>query len=248
MTSSDVDRRTAAVMTIEGAVVVSCQAASGSPLDTPSTIAALAQSAALGGAGGFRVDGPANVAAVRAVSDLPIIGIHKVRQSGEVLITPTLEDAQRVTDAGATIVALDGTDRPRPGGETVGGIISALHEVGIPVMADIATRAEAMAAVAVGADLVATTLAGYTPSSRDLDDSGPAFDLLDDLRDLAIPVVVEGRIWTVEHVQRAFEGGAFAVVIGSAITAPNLITRRFVDAARTWRVTRGAWRSAIVDR
>jgi N-acylglucosamine-6-phosphate 2-epimerase len=228
-------------MTLEGSVVVSCQAAPGSPLDDPQMIAALAQSAALGGAAGFRVDGPANVAAVRAVSDLPIIGIRKVRGPGhEVRITPTLQDARSVVDAGATIVALDATDRPRADGETVAGIISALHEVGIPVMADVSTLAEAEAAVAVGADLVATTLAGYTPGTSDLDPTEPAFGLLRQLRGLSVPVVVEGRIWTVEHVERAFEGGAFAVVIGSAITAPNLITRRFVDAAGAWHATRPA--------
>jgi N-acylglucosamine-6-phosphate 2-epimerase len=226
-------------MTLEGSVVVSCQAAPGSPLDDPSIIAALAQSAAVGGAGGFRVDGPANVAAVRVVSDLPIIGIRKVRVAGgAVWITPTVEDARSVVDAGATVVALDATDRPRPGGEMIEGIIAALHEGGIPVMADISTQSEAEAAVVAGADLVATTLAGYTPSTRDLDGSEPAFGLLRQIRDLPVPVVVEGRIWTIEQVVRAFEGGAFAVVIGSAITAPNLITRRFVDAAGAWRAGR----------
>jgi N-acylglucosamine-6-phosphate 2-epimerase len=222
-------------------VVVSCQAAPGSPLDDPATIGSLAQSAALGGAGGFRVDGAANVAAVRAVSDLPIIGIRKVRGPGhEVWITPTLEDGMRVVEAGATIVALDATDRPRPGGETVESIVAALHEIGIAVMADIATPSEAEAAVVAGADLVATTLAGYTASTRDLDGSEPAFGLLRQIRDLPVPVVVEGRIWTIEHVERAFDGGAFAVVIGSAITAPNLITQRFTDAVRAWRTAKDA--------
>jgi N-acylglucosamine-6-phosphate 2-epimerase len=228
-------------MTLEGAVIVSCQAAPGSPLDDPSMIAALVESSAIGGAGGFRVDGTANVAAVRAVSALPIIGIHKVRSAdGEVWITPTLDAARRVVDAGATVVALDATDRPRPGGETSPSIIAALHELGVPVMADIATAAEARAAVEAGADLVATTLAGYTAGTRDPDASAPAFDLLAQISDLPVPVVVEGRIWTVEHVVRAFEGGAFAVVIGSAITAPNLITDRFVRAARASHRTRSA--------
>ena len=230
----------AVIASLDGAVIVSCQAAHGTPLDHPSIIAALAHSAALGGARGFRVDGPDNVSAVRAISDLPIIGIRKVDREGfDVRITPTLGDALRVVDAGATIVAIDATDRPRPGGETVELIIAALHRDGVPVMADIATRDEAEAAVAVGADLVATTLAGYTANSRDLDPSEPAFDLLRQIRDLPVPVVVEGRVWTVEHVVRAFEGGAFAVVIGSAITAPNLITRRFIEATQTWRETGG---------
>jgi N-acylglucosamine-6-phosphate 2-epimerase len=219
------------IASLRGGVVVSCQAASGSPLDTPSFIAALAQSAARGGAVGFRVNGPANTAAVRAITDLPIIGIHKVRRpDGGVVITPTLDDALSVVDAGASIVALDSTE-DRHDDQALAGIVDALHARGIGVMADIATAAEAREATAAGVDLVATTLAGYTPATSHLDPGAPAFGLLRELRDLAAPVVVEGRIWTTEHVTRCFDGGAYAVVIGSAITAPELITRRFVAAA-----------------
>jgi N-acylglucosamine-6-phosphate 2-epimerase len=236
MTASGAEARAGIVRALEGAILVSCQAARGSALDSPATIAALAQSAAAGGAAGFRIDGPANVSAVRAVSPLPIIGIRKADHPGyDVRITPTADDARSVVESGATIVALDATDRPRPGGETVSGIISALHAMGIPVMADISTASEAEAAIAGGADLVATTLAGYTPGTADLDGSQPAFDLLRAIADFPVPVVVEGRIWSPQHVVRAFEGGAYAVVIGSAITAPNLITRRFVETLEAWR-------------
>src|SRR5688572_30276922 len=93
------------ISSLRGGVVVSCQAASGSPLDQPAFIAALAQSAERGGAVGFRVNGPANIAAVAAVSDLPIIGIRKVRAGGGIVITPTLDDALAAVDAGASIVA-----------------------------------------------------------------------------------------------------------------------------------------------
>lgn len=217
---------------LRGGVIVSCQAAAGAPLDDPSIIAALALSAAAGGARGFRINTRAHVAAVRAVSDLPIVGIHKAsRQGSEVRITPSLADALGVVEAGASVVALDGTQRPRPGGDTLERIISELHGSGVPVMADISTREEAELAVQAGADLVATTLAGYTPYSAQLTASEPAFSLLEQIRGLPVPVVVEGRIWTPEHVVRAFDGGAFAVVIGAAITAPDQITRRFVEAA-----------------
>lgn len=230
-TSAEATRRVT-IEGLRGAVIVSCQAAPGSPLSQPSTIAALAQSAALGGARGFRVNGPADVAAVRAVSDLPIVGINKVDRDGfDVRITPTLDDALQVVRAGADIVALDATDRPRPGGETLASIIAALHESGIPVLADISTARDARAAVAAGADMVATTLAGYTPDTRHLDASGPALGLVREIRTLHVPVIVEGRIWTSEHVVRSFEAGAYAVIIGSAITAPESITRRFVEAA-----------------
>jgi N-acylglucosamine-6-phosphate 2-epimerase len=225
--------RRALVTGLKGAVIVSCQAGPTSPLNVPSTIAALARSAELGGAGGFRIDGPANVAAVRAVSALPILGINKVDRAGyDIRITPTLGDALEVVRAGANLIALDGTGRPRPDGESLGPIIDALHGIGVPVVADIATADEAGAAVQAGADMVATTLAGYTPETHHLDCTGPAFPLLDEIRDLPVPVIVEGRIWTTDHVARCFDGGAHAVIIGSAITVPELITRRFVAAAR----------------
>lgn len=216
---------------IRSSVVVSCQAGKESPLCGPHFIAALAGSAALGGAAGFRVDGPENVAAVRAVSKLPIIGINKLPSTNyDVFITPTFSSAQAVITRGADIVALDGTQRPRPDGEQLGDIIRRIHEeCEIPVMADISTLEEGLRAVDLGADLVATTLAGYTPYTAGM--NGPAFELLAALvAGSRVPVVVEGRIWTVEDVRACFELGAYAVVIGSAITVPQFITRRFVAA------------------
>jgi N-acylglucosamine-6-phosphate 2-epimerase len=225
--------RDAVVAALKGEVIASCQAGPDSPLNQPRIIAALARSAELGGARAFRVDGPENVAAVRAVSSLPILGINKVDRDGyDVRITSTLADAMAVVDAGANIVALDGTSRPRPFGETLAHIIAGLHAIGIPVMADISTAAEARAAAEAGADIVATTLAGYTDYTLDVDKHEPAFPLLEAIRELPIPVIVEGRIWTTDHVTACFAGGAYAVIIGSAITVPELITRRFVAAAR----------------
>lgn len=216
---------------IQGRIVVSCQAGPESPLNAPHFLAALARSAEMGGAAGFRVDRPENVAAVRAVSDLPILGINKQQAPGfDLFITPTFESARTVVAAGATLVGLDGTARPRPGGEALGEIIRRLHaECHVPVMADIATVEEGLHAADLGADLIATTLAGYTPYSRG--GATPAFEVLDALvARTSVPVVVEGRIWTVDDVRTCFELGAFAVVIGSAITVPQFITQRFVNA------------------
>jgi N-acylglucosamine-6-phosphate 2-epimerase len=225
------------VASLRGAVIASCQAGPESPLNTPAILASLALSAELGGAQGFRVDGPANVAAIRQMSPLPIFGINKVDRDGfEVRITSTLADALAVVAAGANLIALDGTQRERPFGETLAGIIAGLHAVGVPVMADISTRAEALAAVEAGADMVGTTLAGYTPYTEHLDRFGPAFGLLEEIRDLPVPVIVEGRIWTTDHIAACFAGGAYALIIGSAITVPELITRRFVTAARQAQV------------
>jgi N-acylglucosamine-6-phosphate 2-epimerase len=228
---------------IRGRIVVSCQAGPESPLNAPHFLAALAQSAEMGGAAGFRVDRPENVAAVRAVSDLPILGINKLHVPGyEVFITPTFESARAVVEAGANLVALDGTGRPRPNGEDLGAIIRRLHaECDVPVMADIATVEEGVIAAGLGADLVATTLAGHTPDSPKR--NGPAFDVLERLVAATdVPIVVEGHIWTVEEVRICFELGAHALVIGSAITVPQFITQRFVNA-----IPVGAGRSPQVE-
>lgn len=216
---------------IRHSVIVSCQAGPESPLHAPHFMAALAKSAEMGGAAGFRVNGPDDVAAVRAVSRLPILGINKLPQAGfDVFITPTFASARAVVEAGANMVALDGTARPRPGGERLGEIIARLHdECGVPVMADVATAEEGLRAAELGADMVATTLAGYT--SYQSEKSGPALDVLRALvAGTTKPVIVEGRIWTLEELRACFEIGAYAVVIGSAITVPQFITRRFVEA------------------
>ena len=135
-----------------------------------------------------------------------------------------------MVEAGAGLVGLDGTGHPRPEGEDLGEIIQRLHaECGVPVMADIATVEQGLAAAALGADLVATTLAGHTPDSPGRD--GPALDVLEALVAATdVPIVVEGHIWTVEDVRACFELGAYALVIGSAITVPQFITQRFVGA------------------
>lgn len=228
-----VGHRGALVASLRGTVIASCQAGPESPLNHPSTIAALAKSAEMGGASGFRVDGPANVAAVRAGTKLPIFGINKIDRDGyEMRITPTVEDAIEVVKAGANIVALDGTQRPRPFGQTLGQIVSALHDIDVPVMADVSTLEEAAAAVDAGVDMVGTTLAGYTPYTEYYSRAEPAFALLEQIKNLPVPVLVEGRIWTTDHLIACFEGGAYAVIIGSAITVPQFITKRFVAAAR----------------
>lgn len=220
-----------ALAALEGTIIVSCQAGPESPLNEPRIIAALAASAERGGASGFRVDGPENVAAVRAMSTLPIFGINKVDiDDFDVRITPRLRDALAVIDAGADVVALDGTARPRPDGETLVDVIAGVHDRGVAVMADIATIEDARYALDAGADVVATTLAGYTADTASLDRRGPALDLVEALGAAGIPFIVEGRIWTIEHLRACLDAGAFAVIIGSAITVPEFITKRFVAA------------------
>ncbi len=211
-------------------LIVSCQAGAESALHGPASMAAMAVEAARGGARGIRAHGPAVVAAIRAAVVLPVIGIHKLGDRGGVFITPSADAAGEVVAAGAAVVALDGTRRPRPDGGTLADQIAAIHDrYGVPVMADVDDFAAGVAARAAGADIVATTLSGYTggPVPR-----GPDLDLV--ARLVAVvdcPVIAEGRLMTPEDARAALDAGAYAVVVGTAITNPAAITRRFFEAA-----------------
>jgi N-acylglucosamine-6-phosphate 2-epimerase len=219
---------------LNGGLIVSCQAPAGHPLRTPSTIARLARAVALGGAVGLRVNSVPDLRAVKAVTDLPVIGIHKVaRRNGRDLITPRLSLAAGLAAAGADIVAVEATAEayPDPGDPAI--LISRIRsELGVPVMADVATVTEGIRAWEAGADLVATTLSGYTtahPSGAPGPgpDDGPDLDLVAALHGCGILTVAEGRYGTPEQMDLAFRNGAFAVVVGTAITDPAAITRRF---------------------
>ena len=212
---------------LRGGLVVSCQAPPGDPLRGPSFMAAMARAAVLGGAVGIRAEGPADVQAVRQAVDVPVIGLWKQGAEG-VYITPTVDHARAVADAGAGIVAIDATGRPRPDRSTVPEIVAGLRRTHrCLVMADVSTLEEGAAAAAAGADLVGTTLSGYTPYSRQ--QPGPDLDLVAALAArVEIPVVAEGRITTPGEARAALEAGAWTVVVGGAITRPQLITARFV--------------------
>jgi len=190
----------------------------------------MARAAISGGAAGIRANGPADIRAIREVTTAPIIGLHKVNSPGfEVYITPTFEKAKGIIEAGADIVAFDATGRPRPDGLTVAEVVKRLHDLKVEVVADISTLEEGIQASRAGADYVSTTLSGYTPYSRQLE--GPDFELLVDLVEaLDTPIIAEGRIWTPAEAARALSLGAFAVVVGTAITRPQVITQRFVEA------------------
>jgi N-acylglucosamine-6-phosphate 2-epimerase len=219
---------------LRGGIIVSCQAIQGNPLHHTGVMPLMAQAAEAGGAVGIRADGVEEIAAIARAVTLPIIGIRKTEPSPDrVYITPTFEHAREIVDAGCTIVALDGTPRPRPGGVSLGELVARIRgELDRPVMADISVFEEGAAAVAAGCDIIATTLAGYT--SYSVRSEGPDFELLARLTAvLDTPVIAEGRFWTPEEVRKAFELGAFAVVIGKAITNPMTITRRFVERSRS---------------
>lgn len=217
---------------LRGGLIVSCQARAGSPLARPEMIAALALTAELNGAVGVRIDGPDNLRAVCSRVSVPVIGIEKLMcKDSDVYITPTYASAARVAGSGAHVIALDATQRPRLGGETVKEIIATVHaSFGRPVMADVATYADGIAAVEeMGADLVSTTLSGYTAETSGHD--GPDLILVEQLAQrLKVPVICEGRLNSAGQVRRAFDVGAFAVVIGTAITGVDWLARHFAGA------------------
>ena len=207
---------------IEGGLVVSCQALEDEPLHSAEIMARMAEAAMIGGAVGIRCNGVEDTKAIRAKVDLPVIGLWKVGREG-VYITPTADHALSIIDAGADMVALDAT-KMRANLESD---VLAIHKVGGLVMADISTYEEALMAADVGVDCISTTLSGYTEWSPQQE--APDFDLVNRLSNrLSIPVIAEGRINTPELLEEAFAVGAFAVVVGSAITRPQWITSNFI--------------------
>ena len=221
------------IRTLRGGLIVSCQSAPGSPTDSPAILAAFAKSAEIAGAVGIRANYARNIAAIRALTELPIIGIKKRETPGfEVYITPEFGDAQEVADAGATIIALDATDRPRPGPHGFRDLVVRIHdELRLPVMADVSTFEEGVAAAESGAELVATTMSGYTDFTSGKLSLGPDLDLVRRLADsLSTPVICEGRIHTPDQARAALDAGAYAVVVGTAITAPMWITEQYLKA------------------
>lgn len=220
----------------KGALVVSCQARVDNPLHGPIFMSAMARAAAAGGAKGFRANGAEDVAAIRALSTMPIIGIDKAFDDDfPVYITPDFAHASRIAQAGADIIGIDATPRRR-NGEPVETLIRRIRdELGREVFADVSTLEEGQAAAGHGATYVATTLSGYTDATAALKEKGPDLDLIEALvRTVSVPVVAEGRFDTPDLVAAAFARGAHAVVVGTAITNPREITRKFAQAAEPW--------------
>ncbi len=222
--------RTAAfVEQVRGGLIVSCQALPGEPLYGAEIMARMALAAAQGGAVAIRANSPVDIQAIRAAVDLPIIGLFKDDIPGyPVYITPTLGHARAVAQAGADLIAIDATARPRPHPGTLADFIRAIHaETGCPVLADVATEAEGMAAEAAGADLISTTMSGYTDDSPR--QAEPDLVLVRQLAArLRVPLLAEGRYRTPAQIRQALAHGATAVVVGGAITRPQEITRWFV--------------------
>ena len=213
-----------------GSLIVSCQARADNPLHGPQFMGAMALAARDGGAKAIRANGPEDVRAVKAAG-LPVIGIHKVfAEDVPVYITPSIAAAEALAGAGASIIALDCTARPRHG-DTPEAIIAHIRDrLGLESFADISTLEEGIAAAAMGATYVSTTLSGYTSYTEPKPEE-PDLALIRALATrIAVPVIAEGRFNTPALAAAAIEAGAHAVVVGTMITNPREITRSFARA------------------
>lgn len=216
---------------LKGGLVVSCQALEHEPLHGNGHMAAMALAAKQGGAVGIRANGPSDIRQIKEKVDLPIIGIWKKDYEGfDAFITPTTEDAKSVAEAGADIIAVDATEQTRP--QKLEEMVEYIqHVLGKKVMADISTLSEGKNAHELECDYISTTLSGYTSYTKDR--AQPDFSLLEELiKEVSTPVVAEGNFGSPEQAKKALEIGAAFVVVGGAITRPQLITKSFVDGMK----------------
>ena len=213
-------------------LIVSCQALEHEPLHSPYIMSRMAVAAELGGAAGIRANSGVDITAIKQAVSLPVIGLKKqVYADSDVFITPTMREIDELAAAGADIIALDATRRTRPGSLSLDGLyaqIKGKYPDSI-LMADISGFDEGKSALELGFDLISTTLCGYTPYTKEK--PLPNFELVQRLAQLpGIILVAEGGIWEPSDLNKMFELGAYTAVVGTAITRPMEITRRFVKA------------------
>lgn len=232
-------------------LIVSCQASPGWPFFGPDSMQRMAVAAKQGGAAGIRACWAADIRAVKQAVDIPVVGVNKIigermPTAADVIITPTFDAAAEIIEAGCDILGIDCTARGRSY-DDVARLLEEIrrHYPAIVIMADISTLEEGVTAAKMGVDIVSTTLSGYTNTSLNLseeearglskypegEEPPPDFDLISALRQAVdIPINAEGRIWEAEQLRQAFACGADMVTVGTAITAPQLITKRFAAA------------------
>lgn len=214
---------------LKGKLIVSCQALEDEPLYSSYIMSRMAYAAYIGGAAGIRANTVTDIQEIKKTVDLPIIGIIK-EMYGEnpVYISPTIKEISALVEEGVDIIAIDATKRERPDGNSLENLMQEVREK-YPkqlFMADISSVEEAINAEKVGFDFVGTTLVGYTEYTKG---NIPLIELEKVIKSVSIPVIAEGNIDTPEKARKAIELGAFAVVVGGAITRPQQITKKFVD-------------------
>jgi len=215
--------------TIKGNLIVSCQARKGWPMYGKEILAAFAVAAKQGGAVCIRASGKENINEIKKKVDLPIIGINKVFTDYPVYITPTYDSAKEILDENIEVIALDATRRSRPNNEKLEDIVYKIRKnyPDVLIMGEISTYEEAIDVIDLNFDLLSTTLSGFTENSGKKDSVD--LDLIEKLsKNLDIPIIAEGLIHTPQDARKAIEAGAYSVVVGTAITRPEIITERFV--------------------
>lgn len=215
---------------IKGKLIVSCQALPEEPLHSSFIMGRMAKAAMLAGAGGIRANSVEDILEIKKNVNLPIIGIIKrVYEGSDVFITPTMKEIDLLYTEGVDVIALDATNRMRPDGKTIDEtFIKAKKKYPNQLfMADCSTYEEAIKAAELGFDCVGTTLNGYTDYTAG--NEIPNFDMVEKLvKNSNVPVIAEGGIWTPEQLKYAFELGVHTAVVGTAITRPMEITKRFI--------------------
>lgn len=218
-------------------LIVSCQAQKDEPLYGSQYMAKMALAAEIGGAIGVRVNTVPDIIEVKRTVNIPVIGIIKQNYPDYTpYITPTINEVRQVVETGAEIVAVDATKFLKPGDKTTEQFIHDIKsQFNILVMADISTVEEGVTAYKAGADLVASTLSGYTEHTRNpesneqIEFQNPDLKIIEKLVDkVDVPVIAEGRYWDSKNAIKALELGAHSVVIGAGITRPQIITKRYV--------------------
>lgn len=226
------EKNTKILEQIKGGLIVSCQALPHEPLYDSYIMSKMAYAAMLGGAVGIRANTIVDILAIRKRVDLPIIGIIKQEYDGsDVYITPTMDEVDALVEIGCDIIATDATNRIRPNGKTFEDFFSEVRAK-YPnqlFMADTSCFEEGQLAERLGFDLIGTTMAGYTPYTKGR--TLPDLELIEKYsKELNVPIIAEGGIWSPEDLKNVYKAGAFSAVCGTAITRPMDITKRFVKA------------------
>ena len=219
------------LLKIKHKLIVSCQARVGWPMYGPEIMAAFAKAAQDGGASGIRATGVDNIAKIKECVTLPIIGINKQFVDGyDVYITPTYQSAKEILDLGIEIIAIDATSRLRPGNESVEQIVKLIRKnyPNVLIMGEISTIEEAMRILPLNFDIISTTLSGYTEESNTV--TSVNLELIRQIKEITnTPIIAEGKIKNEVEALETLEAGAYAVVVGTAITRPEIITKWFVQ-------------------
>lgn len=225
---------------VKGGLIVSCQALPDEPLHSPFIMSRMVKAALEAGAAAIRANSIVDIQCIKDANDTAVIGIIKQNYGDcPVFITPTLKEVRALCSIGCEVVALDGTLRPRPNGEDLAEVVATIKQE-YPetlLMADCSTLEDALYCQSLDFDIIATTLHGYTEETASQDIADHDFQLLEEmLKVIHKPIIVEGNINTPEKAARVLEKGAYAVVVGGAITRPQLIAKKFVDAVATVNV------------